>query len=343
MASTFSPSLRIELIGNGDQSGTWGTTTNNNLGTIIEQAVTGVQSIAMINANYTLSNFNGVSDEARNAVLVVTGSNSAVRQIICPLVNKTYIVTNNTTGGFAITIGGATGSTVSIPNGVTAQVYCDGINFFSSQTGSAGNFAISGNLTVSGTTALSGALTGTTGVFSGAISSVSPAFTGTPTAPTAAAGTNTTQIATTAFVQASLPAGVIVMWSGSIASIPSGWLLCNGSSGTPDLRDRFVVGAGTTYAVNATGGSANATLVSHTHTANSSVSDPQHSHNTFGQYGGGGNPGGSLNAQNPGGRNEPTTSSSTGITVATSISTEGSSATNANLPPYYALAYIMKA
>jgi len=155
MASTFSPSLRIELIGNGDQSGTWGTTTNNNLGTLIEQGITGVQSIAMINANYTLSNFNGVSDEARNAVLVVTGSNSAVRQIICPLVNKTYIVTNNTTGGFAITIGGATGSTVSIPNGVTAQVYCDGINFFSSQTGSAGNFAISGNLSVSGTTALS--------------------------------------------------------------------------------------------------------------------------------------------------------------------------------------------
>ena len=172
----------------------------------------------------------------------------------------------------------------------------------------------------------------------------SPSLTGTPTAPTATAGTNTTQIATTAFVLANgIPSGSIVMWSGSIGSIPTGWLLCNGSSGTPDLRDRFIVGAGSTYAVAATGGNANATLVSHSHTANSSVSDPQHSHNTFGQYGGGGNPGGSLNAQNPGGRNEPTTSSSTGITVATSISTEGSSATNANLPPYYALAYIMKA
>jgi len=348
MASTFSPSLRIELIGNGDQSGTWGTTTNNNLGTIIEQAVTGVQSIAMVNTNYTLSNFNGVSDEARNAVLVVTGSNSAVRQIICPLVNKTYIVTNNTTGGFAITIGGATGSTVSIPNGVTAQVYCDGINFFSSQTGSAGNFAISGNLTVSGTTALSGALTGTTGVFSGAISSVSPAFTGTPTAPTAAAGTNTTQIATTAFVLANgVPSGAIMLWSGSIASIPSGWLLCNGSSGTPDLRDRFIVGAGTTYAVNATGGSANATLVSHTHTATSSVTDPGHNHTGLNgapltsYYPALANGGGFTGS----GRYEfPTTATSTtGITVATTNSTEGSSATNANLPPYYALAYIMKA
>jgi hypothetical protein len=345
MASTFSPSLRIELIGNGDQSGTWGTTTNNNLGTLIEQGITGVQSIAMINANYTLSNFNGVSDEARNAVLVVTGSNSAVRQIICPLVNKTYIVTNNTTGGFAITIGGATGSTVSIPNGVTAQVYCDGINFFSSQTGSAGNFAISGNLSVSGTTALSGALTYGGVALSNAVTgtgnmvlSASPALTGTPTAPTATAGTNTTQIATTAFVLANgVPTGAIIMWSGSIATIPSGWLLCNGSSGTPDLRDRFVVGAGTTYAVDATGGSANATLVSHTHTA--SVVDPGHNHSvpliqqvgTFGSQLHGAWNGGST----------ATTTASTGISVTNS--TEGSSATNANLPPYYALAYIMKA
>jgi hypothetical protein len=345
MASTFSPSLRIELIGNGDQSGTWGTTTNNNLGTIIEQAVTGVQSIVMANANYTLSNFNGVSDEARNAVLVVTGSNGAIRQIICPLVNKTYIVTNSTTGGFAITIGGATGSTVSIPNGVTAQVYCDGINFFSSQTGSAGNFAISGNLSVSGTTALSGALTGTTGVFSGAISSVSPAFTGTPTAPTAAAGTNTTQIATTAFVQASLPAGVIVMWSGSIASIPSGWLLCNGSSGTPDLRDRFVVGAGTTYAVAATGGSADSVVVSHTHSATSTVTDPGHSHTASVFYNDASTPRNAFRASFPSvdQTTVSTNSNTTGITVATTNATAGVSGTNANLPPYYALAYIMKA
>jgi hypothetical protein len=216
MASSYSPSLKIELIGNGDQSGTWGTTTNNNLGTILEQAITGVQTITMVNADYTLTSFNGVSDEARNAVLVATGTNSAIRQIICPLVEKLYVIFNNTTGGFAITIGGATGSIVTIPNGTTAQVYCDGTNFFSSQTGSAGNFNINGNLVVGGTTTLTGAtnitgalgitgaLSGTTGVFSGAISSVSPTFTGTPTAPTAAVGTNTTQIATTAFVLANL-------------------------------------------------------------------------------------------------------------------------------------------
>jgi hypothetical protein len=178
----------------------------------------------------------------------------------------------------------------------------------------------------------------------------SPTFTGTPLAPTASAGTNNTQIATTAFVAtavaASFPTGGIILWSGSVASIPSGWALCNGSNGTPDLRNRFVVGAGSTYAVNGTGGSADAIVVSHTHTAtsSSSVTDPGHAHNVDGAYGGGGNPGGSLNVDNPSGKNRATTTATTGITVATSttVASTGSSGTNANLPPYYALAYIMK-
>jgi hypothetical protein len=129
MASTYSPSLKITLPGDGDQSGIWGQTTNTNLGTLIEQAITGVVSITMSNANYTLSNFNGVSDEARNAVLVVTGSNSAVRDVIPPVVEKLYTVVNNTSGGFAIRVIGATGTGVSIPPGITALVYCDGTNF----------------------------------------------------------------------------------------------------------------------------------------------------------------------------------------------------------------------
>jgi len=107
----------------------------------------------------------------------------------------------------------------------------------------------------------------------------SPTFTGTPAAATASAGTSTTQIATTAFVTtaiaaataALIPAGMIMIWSGSVGSVPSGWVLCNGSNSTPDLRDKFVVGAGSTYAVGGTGGSANATVVSHTHTATSTL------------------------------------------------------------------------
>lgn len=129
MATTYSNSLKIALIGDGDQSGIWGQTTNTNLGTLVEQAITGVTSIAMSNANYTLSNFNGVSNEARNAVLVVTGANSAVRDVIPPVVKKLYTVVNNTSGGFAIRIIGATGTGVNIPNGAVVPVYCDGINF----------------------------------------------------------------------------------------------------------------------------------------------------------------------------------------------------------------------
>jgi hypothetical protein len=171
----------------------------------------------------------------------------------------------------------------------------------------------------------------------------SPTLAGTPLAPTAAAGTNTTQIATTAFVLTNgVPSGCILLWSGSIASIPSGWLLCNGTSGTPDLRDRFVVGAGSTYAVAATGGSADAVVVSHNHTATSVVTDPTHLH----QSGGNGAPNGAgAGSALTNGGNTPnqTLAASTGITVATTNTAAGVSGTNANLPPYYALAYIMKA
>ena len=79
MSSTFTPSLKIQEIGNGEQSGTWGATTNTNW-LLAEQAIAGVQSIVMSNSNYTLSNLNGVSDEARNMVLVVSGTNSAIYQ-----------------------------------------------------------------------------------------------------------------------------------------------------------------------------------------------------------------------------------------------------------------------
>jgi hypothetical protein len=138
-----------------------------------------------------------------------------------------------------------------------------------------------------------------------------------------------------------IPSGGIFLWSGSIGSIPAGYVLCNGSNGTPDLRDRFVVGAGSTYAVDATGGSANAIVVSHTHTATSVVTDPGHTHpttvggtgTTYQRYGQG-----STDLAGSG----DTTSNTTGITVATTVATAGTSGTNANLPPYYALCYIMK-
>jgi len=138
-----------------------------------------------------------------------------------------------------------------------------------------------------------------------------------------------------------IPAGGIFLWSGSIGSIPAGYVLCNGSNGTPDLRDRFVVGAGSTYAVNATGGSADAVVVTHTHSATSVVTDPGHAHSYQTSVLSANNAAGSIPDYIQVGSGT-TGSNTTGITVATTNANAGVSGTNANLPPYYALCYIMK-
>jgi microcystin-dependent protein len=365
MASTFSPSLRIELIGDGDQSGIWGQTTNNNLGGLIEQAVSGVVTITMTDATYTMTNFNGVVDEARNQVLVVTGTNTAVRNLVAPLVEKTYVVQNNTTGGYAIQIIGSSGLGVTIPNGIAAYVYCDGTNFYNAISGSVGNFTVNGNLSVTGTTSLSGALTYGGVTLSNAVTgtgnmalSASPTFTGTPIAPTAAAGTNTTQIATTAFVLSNgAPTGGIMMWGTGTA--PSGWLLCAGAAVSRTTYASLFAIVGTTFGVGdgsttfnlpnytnrmpygttlaATGGSADAVVVSHTHTA--TVTDPGHTHTYQGSNYQPNNAAGSV-PDWIGASTMTTNSNVTGISVANS--TTGVSGTNANLPPYLGINFIIK-
>ena len=369
MASSYTTSLKIQEIGNGEQSSVWGSTTNTNW-TLIEQAVAGVQTITMSNSNYTLTNLNGVSDEARNMVLVVQGTNSGIYQVIIPVNQpKMYVIYNNTTGGYAITIGttGVGGTLISVPNGVTAQVYTDGTNTYSAQTGSAGNFLVNGNLSVTGNQVDVGNMSvGGTFAVTGAAT-----FSTGPTAPTATTGTNTTQLATTAFVNASIAAnpavitGSIQMWP--TASAPSGYLICDGSAvsrttysalfgivgttfGTgdgsttfnlPNYQGRVPLGVSGSYALATTGGSADAIVVSHTHTATSSVTDPGHLHGVNGRlYGGGGNPGGDWNGY--GDYGNTTFTNTTGISVSTSLSTTGSSGTGANLQPYLAINFIIK-
>lgn len=134
-----------------------------------------------------------------------------------------------------------------------------------------------------------------------------------------------------------VPQGLISLWYGSIITIPSGWAICDGTNGTPDLRDRFVVGAGTSYAVGATGGTKDAVVVSHSHTATSTVSDPGHAHTGATATATGAYNGTKLVADDG-----TTGTSTTGISVSTSVASTGVSGTNMNLPPYYALAYIMK-
>ena len=140
-----------------------------------------------------------------------------------------------------------------------------------------------------------------------------------------------------------VPTGLIAIWSGSIGSIPSGWVLCDGTNSTPDLRNSFILGAGNSYSVGQTGGSTDAIVVSHTHTATSTVTDPGHIHAVTSYYNGSSiaNQASSYANQNSA-SNFNTQSAVTGITVATTNTSTGVSGTNANLPPYYALAFIMK-
>ena len=205
------------------------------------------------------------------------------------------------------------------------------------QDGSSGDpFTCAGTLTASGTLVASGTLDITGGLkLDGAA--------GTSGQVMVSAGSGNTPTWGNAFVT-----GMIMMWSGTIATIPSGWLLCNGSSGTPDLRNKFIIGAyqdtsGTAYTTvtgsdTQTGGSKDAIVVSHTHTA--TVTDPGHLH-TYGLGSAVTLAGGGNSARDAATTATNTSTATTGITVANS--TTGSSGTNANLVPYFALAYIMKA
>jgi len=254
----------------------------------------------------------------------------------------------NVTGSFTVDAATGTAGQVLTSSGSAVTPTWTSLGTMSAQNSSAvaitgGAIATTGALNVTGSLTMDGA-TGSSGqVITSAGSSATPTWTSI----------------------VSFTTGMIILWSGSTGSIPSGWALCNGSSGTPDLRDKFVVGAGNTYAVDATGGSADATLVSHNHTASTSttgahshsgttntVGDHVHSANryTTSLYGaplgaGEGNAysGATFNTNGAGAHAHTVSISSSGThnhTVA--VASSGTSATNANLPPYYALAYIMK-
>ena len=152
MPSTYSPSLKLELIGNGEQAGTWGTTTNTNLGTLLEQAITGVLPITLT-GDVTLTDYNGLSDQARNAVLIFNGLLGAPCNVIAPPSQKVYIVRNRSNA--TVTIKTTSGNGISIANAGSEVVFCDGTDFYSA---TAFNY-INGNLTVTGNVAIGASLT----------------------------------------------------------------------------------------------------------------------------------------------------------------------------------------
>jgi len=200
MPSTYSPDLRIELIANGEKSGTWGTITNDNLGVVIEDAISGLASVSVLSANQALTAQNGAADEARCAAVSLTTTTTANFAVYVPPVTKLYVVKNAssyTATVYCSTVIGnttAAGSGAAIPAGKTVLLRADGTNVFDQFNHVISNLSVGGDLAVTGNTTVTGNLT-----VSGNIPS--PTLTGTPVAPTAAQGTNTTQVATTAFVR----------------------------------------------------------------------------------------------------------------------------------------------
>lgn len=176
--STYSPSLRIELITTGDQAGTWGATTNTNLGTLIESAIAGYVSVSVISANQALTALNGAADEARQQMIALTTTTGANFAVYAPPAEKTYIIYNASAYTATIynstVIGNTTaaGTGVAIPAGKAGTVWTEGTNFRLQNT------------------------------YLDTPTIASPTMTGTPVAPTASPGTSTTQVATTAFVAA---------------------------------------------------------------------------------------------------------------------------------------------
>lgn len=219
MPSTYSPSLGIELIANGDQSGTWGTTTNSNWD-LMEDAVAGVVSITMTNATYVLTDYNALPDEARNMVIVAGGTLSATYKIEAPLKSKIYIVANKTSGGQSITIGGSSGAVVTIPNGYATLVYCDGNDFYPALTASSDDFRVLGALSATGATTLAGSLSvGGNTTLSGTLNV-----------------TGSTNI---------VPVGTIIAFPS--VTPPSGFLLCNGQAVSRGTYAALFALVGTTF------------------------------------------------------------------------------------------------
>jgi hypothetical protein len=262
MPSNFSPSLRIELIGAGEQSGTWNNTTNKNLGDLIEQAISGATTLNVTSGDITLTELNGIVDQSRSAVLIVTGTPGTTRSVVIPNVSKTYTVKNNSDS--IVQIKTASGIAYSMVSGSEAYVYCNGSNVVTGRS-----------ISTNGDTLISAVQPSSVAQSLGIAPTVSPALTGTPTAPTALQGTNTTQLATTAFVQAALqavyPIGSVYI---NAISTSSPATLFGFGTWAEIGAGRVLVGQNASDAsfdsLGDTGGSKDATLVSHDHTISGS-------------------------------------------------------------------------
>jgi len=162
MSSTYSPNLALELIGAGEQAGNWGSTTNTNLGTLLEQAISGYTTYSCTGGTDTLAMTNGASATARNMFLQLNGTGGG--SVVVPATSKLYFIFNNTAS--AITVKVTTG--ISVPATAKMVLVCNGTdvvvatNYMAALT--AGTLGVLGTLGVIGTTTLTGSTVLTGGV-----------------------------------------------------------------------------------------------------------------------------------------------------------------------------------
>jgi microcystin-dependent protein len=322
-----------------------------------------------------LTTYSGTTGQATNFsssnILVTGGSATGLTNFATTTGQSTNFSSSNIliSGGSATGLTAYSGTTGQATNFSSSNILvtggsATGLTTYSGTTGQATNFS-SSNILVTG-----GNVSGVTGVNN----TFTSANLVTSIATTKTASDSTTAVATTAFVHAVLPTGIIVMWNSTAASIPAGWQLCNGSNGTPDLRGQFVVGAGGAYTPGDTGGASSVTLSAnampiHTHELTGSlttgsagghthtVTDPGHSHTeSFFSASGGGY--GLIAATNNYDASKQTSTSTTGISIASALDhvhsltlsgntqsaggISGTTQPHENRPPYYALCYIQK-
>ena len=195
MPSTYSPNLRIELIANGEQSGTWGTTTNVNLGTLIEDAIAGYVSVSVTSANQALTALDGAADQSRNMVLNLTTTTAAPFNVYIPPAEKFYVVRNDSAYGATIYCSTVLGNTTAAGLGVTVLansttiIFSDGTNVRVAIDSFSGSSLVAANLTVNGNTTLGDAV-GDTVTVNGATTFVNAAPTLTPLTASQAVFTN---------------------------------------------------------------------------------------------------------------------------------------------------------
>ena len=354
MSSSYSSNLRVELIGSGDQAGTWGTTTDNNFAYIFDSAIAGYQAVTITSTSQLLTSLNGPTSSAalNQSVYAILKFNSAsaATNIFAPPVSKQYIIWNNS--GYAITIYNSavinvipspiTTTGVTIANGNKVMVWSDGTNFYEVQAQ---------NLT--GTLAIANGGTGQT-TANAAFNALAPAQTANRLLKSNGTNTSFAQAVLTTDVTGTLPVangGTGVTTAAAITALvgnllfPVGALYSSTSATNPGTSlgfgtwaqfgaGRMMMGAGGSFGPGTTGGSNDATLPAHTHTATSTDSGHTHESRRNGTPTSGFVTNGFAANSYDGNNNAPIPTTTGFASITTTIDATGSNGTNANLPPY---------